>query len=54
MCSFDAATVHSMISSEPHLLASRPARLLANKDILQQQMSLDADEMQRFTRKAHR
>lgn len=53
-CRFGAAAVHSMVSTEPHLLSSSPKRLLANKAMLQQQLGLDDGEMRRVILKARR
>jgi hypothetical protein len=46
--------VHSIISNEPHLLSSRPERLLANKQLLQQLLGLEEADMHRIIVKARR
>jgi hypothetical protein len=43
-----------MISNEPHLLSSRPQRLLDNKRQLQQHLDVGDIDMQRIIIKARR
>jgi hypothetical protein len=43
-----------MVSNEPHLLSSRPQRLLENKRLLQQHLDVEDVAMQRIVTKARR